>query len=95
MAQLTVTEVIDGDTFRVTPRCVFRGEKYDVIRPTGYNTPERGKPGYDAATTKLRHLILNKAVELGNVVNIDRGRLVCKVTYDGKDLADYFPEYKV
>jgi len=40
-------------------------------------------------------LILNKKVEVKNAKAIDKySRLVADVYYNGKNLADYFPEYK-
>ena len=90
-----VTEVIDGDTFKISPGWTWKGESGDVVRPTGYDTPEEGEDGYDEAREKLEELILGKEVELKNVARIDRDRLVCDVSVGGKNLADFFPEYKV
>ncbi len=89
-----VTAVIDGDTFEVSPGWEWKGEKGNRIRPTGYDTPEKGTPAYDQMKRKLEELILNKDVVIKNVVDIDRGRLVCEVYIGGKNLADFFPEYK-
>ncbi|MBW2321883.1 MAG: thermonuclease family protein [Deltaproteobacteria bacterium] len=89
-----VTEVIDGDTFEVSPNWKWNNETGNIVRANGYNTPEEGKPGYQAAKDKLRELILNKDVELIKAVKITYGRLLCDVEYDGKNLADYFPQYK-
>lgn len=96
MADFTVTSIIDGDTFTVSPRWVSNpsGTTGDTVRPTGYNTPERGQPGFEQAKQKLTNLILGKKVQLGSAVNFDHGRIVCDVFYDGKNLADYFAEYK-
>lgn len=92
--ETTVIEVIDGDTFRASPGWKWEDENGDRVRPTGYNAPESG-PEAVAATRKLSTLILNKKVELGTAHRVDRGRLVCDVYFQGKNLADYFPEYKV
>ncbi len=90
-----VTEVFDGDTFRVSQNWRFSGLEGDVIRPNGYNTPEEGKQGYEDATRKLKELILDKEVELKNAIKILEGnRLLCDVFINEKNLADYFPEYK-
>lgn len=94
MSNFTVTEVFDGDTFRVSPRWKSGNMIGDIVRPTGYNTPERGKPGYEAATQKLTELIQGKVVQLGRAVNFDHGRIVCQASLNGKDLAEYFLEYK-
>ncbi len=55
---------------------------------------KEGQPGYQNAKDKLRKLIFEKEVELKNFVDIDYDRLVCDVYFDGKNLADYFPNYK-
>ncbi len=94
MANFKVMEVIDGDTFRVKPRWVSSGNKGDTVRPTGYNTPEVGEPGFEQAKRKLTALIQGEQVTLGKAVNFDHGRIVCAVKFNGKDLSDYFPEYK-
>jgi len=89
-----VVEVIDGDTFRVSPQWKWKEESGDRIRPTGYDVPEEGQPGHDEAREKLKRIVSDKEVELKNPVDIDRGRLVCDVFVDGKNLASFFPEYQ-
>ena len=89
-----VTSIVDGDTFIVSPNWNWNSQAGDRVRPTGYDTPELGQPGYVEATQKLRNLILGKTVELRKAYRVDRGRLVCDVYLNGKNLADYFPEYK-
>jgi len=89
-----VVNVIDGDTFEVLPPWKWRDQSGIRIRPTGYNTPEEGQPDYQESKDKLRKLILKKEVELENFVDIDYDRLICDVYFDGKNLADYFPNYK-
>jgi len=89
-----VTSVIDGDTFEVSPNWKWNNQEGNVVRPTGYNTPEEGESGYQAAKDKLTKLILGEEVELKNAIKITYGRLLCDVYYKGKNLADYFPEYK-
>jgi len=67
----------------------------DTVRASGYNTPEKGEIGYEEAKQKLKRLILNEKVEIKNAQIIDDwGRLVADVYYKGKNLADYFSEYK-
>jgi endonuclease YncB( thermonuclease family) len=89
-----VKEIIDGDTFRVTPGWRFNSESGDIVRPTGYNAPEKAERGYETAKKKLADLILHKEVELRNAIKTTYGRLLCDVYFNGKYLADYFPEYK-
>jgi len=96
MAEFTVSEVIDGDTFKVKEGWKWNQRSGDTVRASGYNTPEKGEPGYEEAKRRLSNLILNKAVDIRNPKTIDDyGRLVAGVYYKGKNLADYFPEYKI
>lgn len=96
MAEFTVSEVIDGDTFKVKNGWKWKDKTGEVIRPTGYDTPEKGEPGYEEAKKKLSNLVLNKKVDIRDVKTIDEyGRLVADVYFNGKNLADYFPEYKI
>jgi len=95
MADFTVSEIIDGDTFKVQGGWKWNEKKGDTVRPTGYNTPEKGKPGYEQAKQKLKDLILEKTVDIRSAKTVDEwGRLVADVYYSGKNLADYFSEYK-
>jgi endonuclease YncB( thermonuclease family) len=94
MASFTVTAVVDGDTFDVTPGWTWNGNSGSRVRPTGYDAPELDQPGGQAARRKLDALIRGKRVELGSAYRVDRGRLVCDVLLNGKKLADYFPEYQ-
>jgi endonuclease YncB( thermonuclease family) len=95
MTYFTVTKIIDGDTFEVSPNWKW-GFKYgDRVRPLGYDTPERNQPGFEEATLKLKKLILGKKVRLSKIIKLSYGRLLCRVHFKGRDLADFFPEYKV
>ncbi len=93
MPNFTVTEIIDGDTFVVSPTWTWNNQSGDRVRPAGYDAPEVGAPGAAAATARLSQLILNRQVELREAHRIDRGRLVCEVFYNGRNLKDYFPAY--
>jgi len=95
MADFIVSEIVDGDTFKVKNGWEWDEKKGDTIRPTGYNTPEKGKPGYEQAKQKLKELILEKTVDIRSAKIVDEwGRLVADVYYNNKNLADYFPGYK-
>jgi len=43
MSEFTVSEVIDGDTFKVKNGWRWIQRSGDTVRPTGYNTPEEKK----------------------------------------------------
>ena len=94
MSVFTVTAIIDGDTFEVTPRWKWNGDTGTRVRPTGYDATELYAYGGQSAKDKLSNLILGKEVDLRTAHKIDRGRLVCDVYYQGRNLADYFPEYQ-
>lgn len=89
-----VVSVTDGDTFTITPNWKWNGQSGDIVRANGYDTPEKGQPGYDAAKRKLKNLIEGEQVELKNAIKITYGRLLCDVYYKGKNLKDYFSEYQ-
>lgn len=92
MPLFTVTSIVDGDTFDVTPQRRWNNQSGERVRPTGYDAPELYEYGGQAAKNKLSSLILGKQVELLTAYKVDRGRLVCDVYCNGKYLADYFPE---
>jgi len=92
--KVTVTRIIDGDTFVVSPGWEWQTKHGDRIRPTKLCAPEIDEDEGEEAAEKLADLILDESVELRNAVRIDRGRLVCDVYYDGQELVDYFPEYE-
>lgn len=90
MPMFKVTEIVDGDTFDVSPNWKWKGESGNRVRPTGYDAAEMGTTGGQAAKNKLSRLILGKQVELREAYKVDRGRLVCDVFFQGRNLADYF-----
>lgn len=89
-----VIKIVDGDTFKISPGWKWNNKKGKIIRPTGYDTPERKEPGYQETTEKLKQLLLNNEVELKNPIKLSYNRLLCNVYFNGKNLAEYFPEYK-
>lgn len=90
MNTFQVTRIIDGDTFEVNPNWTWSGESGVRVRPTGYDAAEVGARGGAAATSRLSNLILGRSIQLGNAFRVDRGRLVCDVFFNGRNLADYF-----
>jgi len=96
MADFTVSEIVDGDTFNVKDGWEWDEKKGDTVRPTGYDTPEKGETGYEQAKQKLKDLVLGKTIDIKSAKTVDKwGRLVADVYYNDKNLADYFPEYKI
>ena len=94
MPTFTVTSIIDGDTFEVSPQWRWNGETGTRVRPVAYDAPEIHANGGDSAKRKLSNLIFGKQVELRSAHKIDRGRLVCEVCFRNRSLAEYFPEYQ-
>ena len=92
MPAFTVTTIVDGDTFDVTPQWQWNGQTGNRIRPAGYDAPELHAYGGQAAKDKLSRLIGGQQVDLREGHTVDRGRLVCEGYFRNKNLADYFPE---
>jgi len=90
MALFMVSSIIDGDTFEVSGGWKWNGTTGTRVRPTGYDAAELHAYGGQSAKDKLQRLILGKQVELRTAHCIDRGRLVCDVYFQGRNLADYF-----
>jgi endonuclease YncB( thermonuclease family) len=68
----TVTEVIDGDTFKTSRR------KY-AVRLANVDAPEKGRPGAKQATEALRKMIEGKEVVVETVARDKYRRSVAKV----------------
>ena len=64
MSAFTVTSVIDGDTFDVSPQWKWNGKAGTRVRPAGYDAPELHAYGGQAAKDKLSKLILGGQVDL-------------------------------
>lgn len=93
MPAFRVTSIIDGDTFEVSPEWKWNGETGTRVRPAGYDAPELYTSNGQKAKEALSKLIHGRQVELKSAYKVDRGRLVCEVFVENKDLADFFPEY--
>jgi len=85
--RVTVTEVINADTFRVAPHWESTGaEEGDTIKIKGYAAPEPGQTGFQKAKDSLESIIRGKNVELRNPKETTSGQLVCDVMVEGKDI---------
>ena len=94
MPAFTVTSIIDGDTFEVSPQWKWNGTTGTRVRPAGYDAPELHAYGGQASKNKLTQLINGQQVELRKAYKVDRSRLVCEVYFRNVNLADYFPAYQ-
>ena len=91
MAFFKVTNIVDGDTFDVSPGWEWEdryGNPYkgSRIRIADYYAHEAGTPQGNADKQKLIALLLNETVELRNGQNVSYGRLVCDVYLHGKNI---------
>lgn len=78
-----VVTVLDGDTFEV----VTTDRRRVRIRLEGIDCPERGEPFSNVARSFTRQLAFDRTVQV-EVRDVDRyGRLVARVTSEGKDLS--------
>ena len=88
-----VTGVIGSLTFLVYPPWKWKQEVGEAVRPAGFYPPEHGVEAR-MVKEKLTKLILDKEVELGLVHGIEKNALFCDVYFKGKNLAEYFRDYK-
>jgi endonuclease YncB( thermonuclease family) len=94
MAEFKVTAIVDGDTFDVNPGWRWNGQSGTRIRPAGYDAPEMSTLAGQPAKNKLTSLLQDQMVGLGDAYRVDRGRLVCEVYLNGKNLTAYFPQFR-
>lgn len=94
MPAFTVTSIIDGDTFEVSPQWKWNGTTGTRVRPTGYDAPELNAAAGQAAKNRLSRLINGQQVDLRTAYKVDRGHLVCEVFFGNRNLADYFSEFQ-
>jgi endonuclease YncB( thermonuclease family) len=74
--------VADGDTFWIEGYWERLGRTGNVVRPYGYDTPEKDQPGYAEAKQKLKNLIHDKKITITKEHIIDHyGRLVANVDF--------------
>ena len=93
METFKVTAVIDGNTFEVSPKWEFDGQKGNIVQAKGYTAPKHGKEAMKLEQN-ISILIMNKKVELGMPSGIEGDKLVCEVCFEGRNIADYFAQYK-
>jgi micrococcal nuclease len=62
----TGTRVVDGDTFLAAVDLGFRVTYNCMVRLRGVNTPEKGKPGAQAAAVALGGMVLNRRLLLSS-----------------------------
>ncbi len=85
--RVTVTEVINADTFRVKPLWQSTGqEEGDTIKINGFTPPGPGETGFEEAMKGLENIIRGKHVELRNPKTATSGQLICDVIVEGKDI---------
>jgi len=96
MSEFIVTGISGGNTFKILNGWSWEGKRGVEVRAAGYVTPEKGNIGYEETCDWLRELILGRMVEIKSPRGVDEaGRLVAEVYFRGKNLTEYFPEYKI
>ncbi len=78
--------VVDGDTFDVTPSWLYQGTSGPRVRIANVNAPELRQPGGLQAKTKLENAVLGKHVQL-QARTVSYGRLVADVRVGELDIA--------
>lgn len=93
MATFKVIEIIDADTIKVSPKWMFKEEKGDIIKVSGYRTPPENLQ--IIASSRLKELIYQKEVELkdANFFNPNSHALFCRVYLNGVDISKYFTDF--
>lgn len=76
-----VLRVVDGDTLSVTIDLGFKTHAVRTLRLIGVDTPERGKPGYNAAKAFATSTVLGKDVYVQTYKADSFGRYLADVWY--------------
>jgi endonuclease YncB( thermonuclease family) len=93
--KVSVEEVITADTFKVSPEWLWEFNEGDTIKAKGYSAPGRGHPLFGKALKKSQELLLGREIVLKNPADLtDHGQLLCDVYVGGKNVAEYFTEYR-
>jgi endonuclease YncB( thermonuclease family) len=93
--KVSVEEVLTGDTFRVSPEWLWDFNEGDTVKAKGYDAPRKGHPLFGKALKKSQQLLLGKEIEIKNPADLtEHGQLVCDVYVAGKNVAEYFSEYR-
>lgn len=91
----TVTKIVDRGTVSVSPNWKWENYEGNVVKIAGFSSSV-SSPGLDSfAIGKLQTLILNKAVQLKNPVQVDDTSIVCSIFLNDVDILNYFPEFNV
>ncbi len=82
-----VTRVIDGDTF-------LTDKRKNAVRLANVDTPEKGKPGYSQAKSKLAGLVGRKEVTIDTKARDSYGRSVANVKLGRKSVNKEMKKYE-
>lgn len=86
MTYYLVTNIVDGDTFYVSPYWGYGGKYDQRVRIANFNAPEARTTSGIMATQKLRQIIWNKYVTLSPQAVDMFGRLIADVYLDNYDI---------
>jgi hypothetical protein len=92
-----VTEIINANTIKISPRWAWEGYAGEFIKIKNFNTTSVDVSNF--IKTKLSNLLLNKEVELKNPTNATKGannndEITVNVYLNGVDISVYFPEMR-
>jgi hypothetical protein len=87
-----VTDIIDGNTIKVSPGWKWKEVLGDTVKVFGYRQPTTEE--LEFTKSKLITLIDDKIVELKNPKEINGPTITCSVFLNGIDISQYFPELK-
>jgi len=86
--QLMVTQVIDGESFRVNPSWSVDGERGDIVLMRDHTAPPLGTGAGEAFKQRLEELVLHRAVEVLNPVRVGDGIVEADVFISGQNMAE-------
>jgi hypothetical protein len=93
MDSYTVLDVPTDQTIQVEPRWIHLNIPGGLIRIAGL-LPSTTK-NRSENTKKLRDLLFNKRVAVTKQLYVTGNRLIARVSYNGKDVTEYFPERRI
>ena len=86
--QRMVTEVMDGESFRVNPDWSVDGERGDIVLMRDHAAPPLGTGAGEAFKQRLEELVLHRTVEVLNPVCVSHGIVEADVFISGQNMAE-------
>ncbi len=92
-----VTEILSGNTIRLSSSWEWGGSKGNTIIIDGYDLNKSSFPEGVAepfAKQRLISILQGKEISLHTPASLVNGILKCRVFLDGVDITQYFPEFQ-